>query len=333
MGTFQGTVRLALPEDAASIAGNVKACYGPTHPVPACSTPRLVARAIAERRVVYALAVDPTGEVVGQAALDPADSPGLVELGRAIVRDAWRDAGVFSLLGRKLLAEAVPALGARFVLGRVVTSHTMAQRFGRPNGLVTVGLLLGMFPAGIRASGIAPTREPISAVLHARYVGAVPAPRRLTLEGLDRELAERALEALGVGTTRGPRAPASPLGVRVTRDDHFGVVRLRLAPGGETPLSADLVAHLESAPARLLWADVPAEHPDAARAAEALRELGFGFAAYVPGAGVSGEDVLRLQRYLGSVPLDPDAVHVLEDAEPFKEAVFAQVQRLEPALS
>jgi len=62
-----------------------------------------------------------------------------------------------------------------------------------------------------------------------------------------------------------------------------------------------------------------------------LRLLGLGYSAYVPAAGVHGEDVVRFQRYLDTRPLRSEAIHVIEDAHAVAEDVFAECLAREAA--
>jgi hypothetical protein len=329
-----GSFCIATGADAPAIVGLIRECYGDTHPVPECLDAVAVARAIEEGEVFYAMARDAGGASIGQAALERLSPFGLYECGRAIVSDSQRRGGLFGALGRHILEVVAPAIGARYVVGRVVTSHLFAQKFGRAARGLTSGILLGMFPEGVSASGIAATTQPISAVVKVHRIESNPRPRNLTLEGRDGERALAFLGALGVPARRrsAPRR-ADPLGVSVEHDHHFGVAHLRFGISAPTaPAEASLLERARASNPRLIWADVPAEHPAAPALVARLRELGLGLGAYLPAAGVLGEDVLRLQCYLGATPLDRARIHILEEDLPLLDEVWAEAAPLREAV-
>ena len=73
------------------------------------------------------------------------------------------------------------------------------------------------------------------------------------------------------------------------------------------------------------WVELPAEHPDAPEKVAEWTERGFSAAAYLPLAGPSGEDLLRLQRC--ERPLKLRAIEVADELRPLRDWVWAQHER------
>ncbi|MGV2480022.1 UNVERIFIED_CONTAM: hypothetical protein IGO34_24785, partial [Salmonella enterica subsp. enterica serovar Weltevreden] len=100
--------RLATREDAAAITACVRAVRGEQYPIRLLYAPDELAQAIADARLVFALAVTPGGEVpdevVGLAALEPSPYGRTGELGVLMVRPALRRQHVADDL-RRLLAD------------------------------------------------------------------------------------------------------------------------------------------------------------------------------------------------------------------------------------
>jgi hypothetical protein len=218
-------------------------------------------------------------------------------------------------------------------MGQVVTSHLYAQRFGRSAGFVTTGLLLGCVPQSMLARGVDEPTQPISEIVMALRLSREEPIRNVSLTGNDLERTLAALDALELCASLG-RAQKGELGAHFERNKAFGLVHLRFGTGAPPRrLHAGFVEGLEAAGTRVLWADVPIDHGDSARVVERLRDLGMGYAAYIPAAGVHGEDVLRFQRYLGAEPLDAAAIHVIDEARAIAADVYADASRLEAVSS
>jgi hypothetical protein len=185
--------------------------------------------------------------------------------------------------------------------------------------MTPLGLALGIYPASVRARGVPAQRQDISTVLFGLRVGTAPRRRRVALSGADAAHAGAVLTGLGIphgGAARPAPAPAWTL----DEVPAIGLCHLRLTERGED--LDDLLPRC--AEARVLWADVPAEHPQADELAASLRERGLGLAAYVPLAAPRGRDALRLQRWQGEGALDPSEVQVLPELAALRDEVVHQ---------
>lgn len=255
-------------------------------------------------------------------------------------------------MAERLLGDVAPACGARWLIASPVTNHDWAQRSCRTLGFSPLGLLLGVYPASTTMDGIGRATQPVSVALRGlRLERGAARPRALGLEGEDARRAREVLAGLGVPARGGAAAlDDGPLAVDLLEDPAIGLAHLRLvrasAPaagrdadaasrsslasppgarreGVEALLDDALLGRLGLPGRRLVWVDVPAEHAAAGDVARRLRARGFGWAAYLPGAGRDGEDVARLQRYQDGWPLCRDEVRVTDDAARLADDVLA----------
>ncbi len=300
-------VRRATPDDAAAIAGLIRDCYGSSHPVKTYVDPEALRTEMLRGDAVYVVAEEKE-RLVAQAALVRVGSAGLYECTRAIVAVEHRDRGHFGALASRLIERVAPEIGARYVMARAVTNHPFAQRFARSSGGVASGVLLAMIPATLTVAGFGDAGAPVTTIVHLHRIAEDLRPRRLALDGHDLERVRRIFARLSVPIlTAKPGDSPSHLGVRaITYDRSFGVAHLKIGADPARPLDGGVVEEA-AREARLVWADVPLEHPSAATAIEQLREAGLGFSGYIPLAGQDGEDVLRLQ-----LVVDPEVRSSLE---------------------
>jgi hypothetical protein len=307
---------MARARDAGNIAQLVEEEFGARYADLWMRDPTLVAAALETRHVLFAVAEDEAGRHVAQMAMERRGQR-LYEHGRGIVTAPFRGQRLLERLGELLFAELADT-DARFVYGRSVTEHVITQRYTRGLGFVPLGLLLGPWPAS------RPDGKPVSALFTGRFLGPAPRPRQLALTGVDRTRAASILDQLGAPVRAQTARIARTLGARIERNAAHGLVHVRLGRG-LAPMGSlgDLVAREDEAEPRVMWVDVPADHPRADELAGQARDLGFWFGAYVPLAEVQGGDVLRLQRYVGP-PLVREEVLVVDEARALRDAVLAE---------
>jgi hypothetical protein len=319
-------IRLATPQDAPRISDLVRRCYGETYPDPWVLDPAQVGRRLEARQIVYALAEE-GGRHVAQCALWP-HAPGLHECGKAVVDLEQRGRGLVAGLSSRLVDGWAPAHGVKVVIGRAVTNHLRMQDYSLGAGYTPLGLLLGLLPNTFAVAGVAPSSHPVSILLVGRRIDPAPRRRRLTLLGPDLALALRALSDLGIGAGRARRSRRRPaLGLTLERAEPVHQLHLRFGAGQPwQTLAHDLVEQEAALGTRLIWADVPAEHPQAPWLVDHLRRLGFGLGAYVPHGGRRGEDVTRLQCYLDT-PIPADGMLLRSEAHGLRDEVLADYRR------
>ncbi len=325
-------IRLAQPRDAAQIAALLEECYRDSYRLKEYLDPAHVVRSMEAGRASWVVGEE-AGCLVGMACME-STGPRVWEYGRGVVSCAHRSRGLLTAIGARLLHEEAPRVGARFVTASAVTNHPYAQRNTRSLGMAATGVLLGVAPADTEMDGFGRVRQPVSMVQHALKVSTDEAPRRLGLEGADLVRAQRVLAALEIESGRSPRR-APPLRWTFRHDEAFGIAHLRPALYGAVGRLTEQALGLRDTGRRLVWVDVPAEHPDVQQAADALRAWGFAFGAYLPAGGPLGEDVLRLQRVLDPAPFRREEVVVLEEHQLLLDEILceAALGPLVPALA
>lgn len=316
--------RLADRADAPAIVRLILENYGPSYADPDFLDPVMLGERIAAGDVVFAIATDERLDVVAQMAAERRPR-GLYEFGRALVSTEHRQRRLLSELGELIVPHLVRS-GARFLSGRSVTHHLATQRYARSLGFQPLGLLIGLYP------GETLPRErhdevpaPSSATVSGRATRALR-PRRLALAGASLDLALELLPRAGIEVQARRAATGPALGVGVTQRAQFGLTQLHVGAGQPMPLEdlPGVVLEAELTGARLIWADVPAEHRDASELVERLEATGFCFGAYLPLGGTAGEDVVRMQRYLGP-PIDGSSLLVVEEAERLRHVILEQL--------
>lgn len=316
-------VRLATPDDAERIAGLIVSQYGTGYAERSYVDPAALRARLGGDDVRFAVALI-DGQVVGQMAVERR-SRYLWEFARALVRPEHRGRHVLAALDAALLEQALlPDRTARFFFARSVTHHVVSQRHARRVGAAPLGMLLGHWPASAIESPV--DDAPVSALITGKALAPMR-PRRLAFGGAARALAERLLAAHGVGVSSGAVRVGRRLGFERSESPALGLVHLRIGAHrpGSLALLEDEVSRGEDAGARLVWVDVPAEHPQAGALVHRLERMGFSFGAYFPFGGTSSEDVVRMQRYLGR-PFDPAGIQMLDEFRPVRDAVVAAAE-------
>lgn len=315
------SIRIAHPGDAPALIAAIRSCYGESYLQRSALQPEHLSRALAEGALRYALAEE-DGLLVGQVALERLNARGLYHHCRAVVSPGWRGQGLLRALSEPLLGpEGLPG-DAQLVLGTSVTSHTFTQRYNLGAGFQPLGLVLGVHPNQTLSDLPAPVQAG-SAILMGLRTPRSWRPRRLALSGASLQLARRVCASLRIPTDDTLPAAARDLpALRAGWDQLPGDVwRLSYRDAD----AADARAPFAGPEAEVRWADVPAEHPQAAEWVAGWEEQGFSTAAYLPLSGPEGEDVLRLQRCERG--LTPAGIEVADELAWLRNWVWAQHER------
>lgn len=322
------SIRLASRADAVGIVDLLKACYGTTYTVDSALDPVAVGSKIDSGQEIYAVAETHQG-LVGFGVLS-CKGPGLFDYHRCVVHEAARGQGLMRRLIQRAIEHA-EALGARLITTGLVTSHPYAQRSVAPLGFAPMGLLAGLIPDFTEVAGIGRAVQPVSLLMLGRRVeGRRLRARQLALPEPECSWARTVLDGLGIpsqapawSTNRHWKLPL--LGWTLEQDSSIGLSHIRFHSDQEPTPYGELLVGLE-ARQRLIWADVPAEEPRAGSICEDLRERGFGFAAYLPLSGPTGEDIVRFQRYLDPCPLEEQQIQVLPQWAEVRSRVFLSLE-------
>ncbi len=300
------SIRLVQPEEAVGVSRCLYHAYGYSYTgYENVYRPEWVREMNRQGRLISAVAVTESGEVVGHTALIRmlADRQ-VYEMGQGAVVPRYRGQGLLRQLVLFLVEEA-RRRQLRKLYADPVTSHLFAQKVVLDLGFCESALMLGAVgpeethpePSSLMIAVRSLTPEG-SCRLHLPPEYADILQRTLTCLKLDRELLEPA-------SSRPPLRGGLTWGLQAaSRRALFHVDRV----GRTTP--RELKRCLSEVPAPLQLVDLELADPHAASLIEQLREHGFGYCGYFPGLGGQG-DLLRLQRL--SDPLDPRQIQVASE--------------------
>jgi hypothetical protein len=292
-------IRRLEPNDAASLVRCLLRCYGDTYPHKEFYDPERLRSLLARELLHSAVGVDARGEVVAHLGLI-LESRGsrTADMILGIVDPRYR--------GRKLVLETglalAPAISELRLLGLFLyatTAHAISQRLCLATGSIEIGILLGFLPAATSSRQIrsAAVSHRYPSILLYRPVGEAPARgvhvprayRQIACDiysrlGLEREIADGAADLPARATTQrtildAPRDLVRFVVERVGRDLAQEVAQRLRDPGMDSMEVVQL--------------DLPLADPATPAAVEALRPLGFCFAAILP--ELRDGDVIRLQ--------------------------------------
>ncbi len=303
--------RLALPQDAAAITACVRVVRGEHYPIKLLYAPAELAQAIADTRLVFALALLPsTGEVAGLAALEPSPYGRTAELGVMMVLPSQRRQHVADDL-RLLLAAWARDNGRRGLWGEVLApvaespdAACVSQRFSENAQLVPCGIALGLWP------GFGGERQ--SFVRYARQLPPGEVPKVCRLPSRHRVLVGEILDRLCCPVSFTAESPASGAGVLDAKHE----AGLRSWVLAVPRIGSDSAAQLLAAIARIqadprvacAHLELPLAQPGAATLCELAEARGFFFSTVTAEPFHDGPG-LRLQWLAESI--EPTALLLL----------------------
>lgn len=290
------SIRALGVDDAAALGALFARCYGESYVVADFYEPETLATRIRAGSLRSVVAVTAAGKIVGHMGLT-LRRPGAttVDAGNSVVDPACRGR---QLMGR--LAAAVVTLcregGFTGFHHYPTTAHPIMQRFAVESGGTETGILLDHVPAdteyvGIDTTGMSPRRAVIVV-----FQALAPVPERLV--HLPDSLADtlRSIYERGRWPRRITRCEEVPLGAATRLVTHVdprrGLVRIEIARVGAEVAECVIAVLDDDRPVHQV--DLRLDDPAVSHAVEALRALGFCFAALLP-EYLDG-DVLRLQR-------------------------------------
>lgn len=304
-------LRLATPQDAAAITACVRAVRGEHYPIRLLYRPAELAQAIAEARLVFALALlPPTGEVAGLAALEPSPYGRAAELGVLMVRPSLRRQHVADDM-RRLLAAWAREQGRLGLWGEVLAPPAesaeaicVSQRFSENAQLVPCGITLGLWP------GSNGGRQ--SFVRYARPLPPGVASTGCQLPLRHGELAAEIFDRLCCPVTFEAERPASGEGsLHLKYEPTLCSLALAMPRIGRDSAARMLaaIARAQADPGvACALLELPLAQPGAIALCELAEARGFFFSTVIPEAFSDGPG-LRLQ-WLAE-PIEPDALALL----------------------
>ena len=281
------------PADTPGLRELIERCYGDAYPKRVMYEPDALAKLIRSGEHSGVVAVSGE-EVVGHMAYTwPDPDATVVEAGTTVVDPEWRGRGLMNRLALAL-AEQLVADGAAGFIHFPTTAHPVMQKASLGAGGKETGILIAYLPPGLQEPGGDEAGDRRLAVTVV-YQPVVEAPgQRIHLPIRHAELILGLAGELGL--SREPVEGSGPAAdeTRLERalDPQRDLERVRVERIGRD-IPATMSSILEDTDARLIHVDLPMNDPGIDEAGEALRPLGFGFAAWLP--GWAGHDVLRLQ--------------------------------------
>lgn len=168
-------IRHMNASEAVEVSRCVYRSYGYSYSNEKAYYPDQLIQLNASGQIYSAVAVTPTGEVVGHCALlRSARSPRIAELGMAVVKPEFRSRRIFSKITEFLVKKA-KSLSLVGLFGRAVSNHTFSQALAHRLGLEDCAILLGHLPQTASFKGITeklPQRETL--IVHFAYLFSPP---------------------------------------------------------------------------------------------------------------------------------------------------------------
>jgi len=339
-------VRKMEASDALGLAQCIYRCYGPSYPNPMMYQPQLIAAALREGSMFSIVALTPQGEVVGHCALSfEAVTDPIPEAAKLVVDPRYRGHHISDRLA-KIRQGYAQEMGIAGYWAACVSNHPFSQDEVISTGGGETGLLINGQPGDVQMAGL----SNVSGVRHSLLpfyiaIQSKPQPDALPSQPSDQKLrvylppyhhafftslmAPLNLQRTVISTAITAKAKkTSQLTVAIA---HPGApAHLRIAVLGD-----DLVQQLAKEVEKLLplvppviYLDIPLHNPLAAQEIEALEQLGFFWATWLPNFEQSG-DVLRLQRLQDQRVNEQDIVCARKAGEAVRDHVLAERQRVQ----
>lgn len=286
-------IRKVVATDAAGLCACIERCYGNAYPKRMMYEPALLADQVRSRR--YRGVVTLSGsEIVGHIGYHlPNPSATVVEAGTTVVDARHRGAGLMRQMASQLRADIIADGFAGFI-HFPTTAHIVMQKTSLQNGGCETGVMLACLPSEARdltIGGSGADRLAVTVV----YQPLVETPaREIFMPERYCHIISGFADHLQLRRTS-TRTAAEPMGKtksRSTFDTHSMRKRMAIEHIG-TDFSEMVQSAMAHGEAGLFQVDLLMNQPEIEHAVEALRSLGFAFAAWLPGWDES--DVLRLQ--------------------------------------
>ncbi|MBY0526534.1 MAG: hypothetical protein K2R98_24275 [Gemmataceae bacterium] len=317
-GADRYTVRRFVPADAEGIAALVRQVYGTGYAYhEELYHPEEIIRLNATGGLFSAVALDPTGALVGHGGLILSDDGRTAETGESMVAPEHRSHHLMHRM-REVLHEEAARLGLVGVHGESVTNHVFSQKVYEAFDAHPCGIMLATAPASCQNL---PQR--MSFVLYFKFLSAPPTTK-VHVPEQHGALIKRIYEQFPVPVQFREGEPLSgegQLAVLYRTVVQVGMIQVR-SVGANVP--AEIVRARDGLlvmGADPIYLDLPlgrSQTPELCRAAE---RAGFHFSAIVPLAVPDG-DVLRLQQV--RVPINPALVQI---ESPFARELLAYTIR------
>ena len=339
-------IRKMLPSDALSLAQCIYRCYGPSYPNPMMYQPQSIAAALGNGSMVSIVAITPQGEVVGHCALSFEElSDPIPEAAKLVVDPRYRGHHISDRIA-KMRRHYAEQMGIAGYWAACVSNHPFSQDEVISSGGGETGLLINGQPGDVQMAGL----NNVSGIRHSLLPFYIPVQSNLQPGMQQKQLSDQKLNvylpsyhhafftSLMVPLNLYRIVSSTAIAVKAKKTSQLTTViahqgapaHLRIAVLGD-----DLVQQVVNAVEKLhpmtppvIYLDIPLHNPLAAQEIEALEQLGFFWATWLPNFEPSG-DVLRLQYLLDQRVDVQDIVCARKVGEAVRNHVLAEWQRVQ----
>jgi hypothetical protein len=314
-------VRRLAPADAPGVTRLVETVYGPTYYPRDLYLPEEIVRLNEAGQLISAVAVDPTGEVIGHYGLERPHLGAVAEASDAIVACQCRHHHLMERM-RVLLSREANRLGLTGLVGYPVTNHLFSQMAEDRVGAYPCGVALGLWPRSFHNMPEALPQR-MSFVIYFKYLQ--PADRVLHVGTCHGDMLGQIYQQFGIPVCQCETAPADGPGeVALHHEPEVQTGTIRVRRTGVDTAAAVREARqklCDGFGARAITLELPLAQPGTADICRAAETEGFFFSGLGPAFGDDG-DVLLLQWLAEDV--DPSLVQI---ENPFARELLAYVEQ------
>lgn len=153
-GEIKAEIRLMNPQEALEVSQLFYRCYGYTYSIDAIYYPDKLAQLITEGRIISAVTVTDTNEIVGHVGLVRPDAHSRVaEAGMAATKPTFRGFGSMKKMVYFLM-DVAKKVGLEGLYGKAISYHTYSQKTGYACGYRDCAIALGVIPSDRVYKGI-----------------------------------------------------------------------------------------------------------------------------------------------------------------------------------
>lgn len=342
-------VRKMEPSDALSLAQCIYRCYGPSYPNPMMYQPQLIAAALSEGSMFSIVALTPQGEVVGHCALSFEDiADPIPEAAKLVVDPRYRGHHISDRLA-KVRRGYAEEMGITGYWAACVSNHPFSQDEVISTGGGEMGLLINGQPGDVQMAGLnnltgvrhslipfyipiksdRPAELPTSQQSDQKYHVYLPLHHHSFFTTL---LTPLDLHRTLIGTSVAVKAKqVSQISSVIAHQGAPAHLRITVLGDDLVQQVASVLENLKPFSPPVIYLDIPLHNPLAAQEIEALEQLGFFWATWLPNFEPGG-DILRLQCLLDQRVDAQDIVCARKTGEVVRDHVLAEWQRVQKNL-
>lgn len=310
------TIRRMKPDEAIKVAQAVYRTYGHSYSYDHVYFPEKLSELNLSGKIVTAVAVDDSGDVVGTVSILKWDqTPNVAELAQGLVIPTHRNYGIFSRL-HSFLKEEGRHMGLEGFFALATTRHLFSQKTALKDGSRQCAALLNFFESTLQYKGFEePLKGRVAVVVH--YDELIPrTPKSIYAPSRHADFIQKIYQHLGIPVViQGDQQNPDSGDYEELRSNLTARPRQKYARINVKSCGPNFMNYLKNTVRDLLFHDFEVINlflslydPKTMDLCPQIEQLGFFFAGVVPGAAM-GDDALVLQ-YLKNVPVDYDEIRI-----------------------